>query len=909
MADQWTRIGTSISLEALEALVASLRDGSSQCIPPRGATSLAPLVRALGSPSGPDGAACQLQACIALRCVAKVMAPLLLQASGCVHALVAAAAASKPAKLRGWALSALALLARSGGAGARAVLSTARPVLLDALSQEPECQTWAAEALASLSARYSAAAPLVHAGAVPRLCATLHRASAAATSDRERAAAHAAVSALHSLVLLTPARAQLCAAPHALTDLLGLAVGGGDGAADGAAQLLVRMLSSGGDTYTAARGVATSPRFTNLARLLLVDDHNSARSRLLAGVVLAVGEALAERGGVQHETRASVHAPCGCDAALPLGTAPPCLDAAGLGELPGLLRALALCRPPGDDLARALDAITAFVIRGTANGACRDAARVSSGEAPNRTSAAGCGRPAVCPDASHVSLGLELSGPADIARAAAEWRRYQELVAQSNGAGSAETVTTASCEHPNGPQGCVEASVDARAAPSVADPPDKAALARDDAERLRLVVSRERRERAAEQSKHAHALAAAQAEASALREAVADAEALAAGAGRAAAHATEAERAARSAADETEAARVADVRAARCATRHVRDECCKLEKRLESAAAELSKAAAVTSAAEAARRTVASRCRALEAASARAEREAAAAMEGKRVAERSLAAEAALRLAAERRSTEARATAEAQLCQAAAALQAAEEAARLRLSAVEGEGARTRAALYACGARAEAAEAGLEREGGVRRAAEGEAARAVSEAAASVQAAWRDAAEWRRAAEERERAVCYLGLELEHTQALLARLAGGIDQMGVASEGARPAEPPASSTLATRAVDGSPRPGKGSLPAEGMPAPPFAVRRSPPPSALPVPRVLCRIAPNTMHNRQRASPLAGTKLKHAAVTPRGCAMSEMRRKLLRVLTHDRDALRIQLEQVRQQSAALTAAAS
>jgi hypothetical protein len=194
-----------------------------------------------------------------------------------------------------------------------------------------------------------------------------------------------------------------------------------------------------------------------------------------------------------------------------------------------------------------------------------------------------------------------------------------------------------------------------------------------------------------------------------------------------------------------------------------------------------------------------------------------------------------------------------------------------------------------------------------RRAAEAEAARAACEAAASIEAAWRDAAQWRRAAEERERAVCYLRLELEQVQALLTRLACGMDQADLAcpAEGIRSAGPAPLSVLARGAGVAAGWPRRVSLPD----APPFAARRSPPPSALPVPRVLCSIAPNTVHDRWRAAATTGTKPKQAAVTPnprRG--MREMRRKLLRVLTQDRDALRIQLETVRQQSAALAAAA-
>jgi hypothetical protein len=327
----------------------------------------------------------------------------------------------------------------------------------------------------------------------------------------------------------------------------------------------------------------------------------------------------------------------------------------------------------------------------------------------------------------------------------------------------------------------------------------------------------------------------------------------------------------------------------------VRDECCKLETRLESAAAELSKAAAVTSAAEAARRAVVGRCRALEAASARAEREAAAAAEGRRVAERNLAAEAALRVAAEGRSAEARSGAEAMQCQAADAMRAAEAAATERLKALEGEGATARVALYACVARAEAAEAALEREGERWRAAEGDAARAANEAVVSVEAAWREAAEWRRAAEERERAVCYLELELEQTQAQLAQLARDVDQVhgATASEDAGPAERAALCSLASKAFVST-----GTIPAEGVPAPPLDLRRSPPPSALPLPRVLCSIAPNTAHDRRRAP--ASAKLRHAAPKPRGRELSEVR--------HDRDELRLQLGQVRQQAAALAAAA-
>ena len=867
---------------------------------PRDAAALAPLVRVLTSAPDAVSDAMRLDACITLRCVAKENGQLLLQSSGCLLALVAASSSSEPAKLRGWALSAIALLARGSSAGSRAVLASARHALLNALSLEPESQTWAAETLISLCSRSSGAAPLVHAGAVSRLLGVVRPATHPPPPDSVRAATHAALRALTCLAQIAPARVQLCAVPHALSDVVSLVLSADEGVAESAAQLLRSVLGAagaGGDAWAAACALVTSEPFARLVRRLALDDEvGAARSLLLCSVVLAVSVPLSAR----RETAGF--------------TLPPPLDLDGVSALRGHERLLLSRRPPHDALTPALQGVCATLGR-----IASDAFGGVAGHGPGPVGGSHQ-RPGVDPRTDAEPRPSDAAYSSAIARAGAEWRQYKGRVAAAASSSAEEHEPRRSASGEPGADADAAVAVKEAAARAVAakEAGAKAAAAAEvaarqiatlqsGAERLRLVVSFERRERAAERSAHQEelreALGAAEAEAKTERERV---EASAAeGASRAAA-----------AARKAETDRLKEVLDAHAATKHARAESRKLEQQLESAAAELTKAAALTSGTEVARRAAAARARALEVSSAKSQREAARAEEARRAAEQSLAAEAAARERAERRAVEVHDTAALRLRQAGLS---AEEA-RAQLGAATAAAAAGRVELAAASQREEALEGQLQQQAARRREAEAAATRAACEAGAAVGAAWLEAAEWRHAADARERAVAYLAQELEQTHAQLARLATGIETL------AAPREPSAGLSRATAAHIRTREPvwrGAGGAVAttvfadevlvEATPAPMVrAAEGSPPPSALPIPLALRPLDPNTVRRAGVDPPRKPAALSHyepmshgpAPGTPRQLALRATRRQFLKVLTGDRDALRRQIEQMREQSAAL-----
>ena len=133
--------------------------------------------------------------------------PQLLREGG-VGALIAAAAPSNPPKIRGWSLSALAILARSENPSAHRALPEALSTLLSSLhSSPPECRAWAAEAMAGICRHADSSSALaVRLGAVPHLLDSLRLARASTAGE---AVARSALGALAAIVRVSAGRAQL----------------------------------------------------------------------------------------------------------------------------------------------------------------------------------------------------------------------------------------------------------------------------------------------------------------------------------------------------------------------------------------------------------------------------------------------------------------------------------------------------------------------------------------------------------------------------------------------------------------------------------------------------------------------------------------------------------------------------
>ena len=164
-----------------------------------------PLVTALRAGS------CHAAVCIRDMCQDTKAVPSLLRA-GAIGALIAATGSANPAKLRGWSLSALAIIARSDDPATQRALPEALPSLLSALqSAPPECRAWAAEAMATICSHADASSALaVRLGAVPHLTDSLPLARASAAGE---AVARSALAALVAIVRVSAGRAQLLAKP------------------------------------------------------------------------------------------------------------------------------------------------------------------------------------------------------------------------------------------------------------------------------------------------------------------------------------------------------------------------------------------------------------------------------------------------------------------------------------------------------------------------------------------------------------------------------------------------------------------------------------------------------------------------------------------------------------------------
>jgi hypothetical protein len=142
--------------------------------------------------------------------------PQLLREGG-VGALIAAAAPSNPPKIRGWSLSALAILARSENPSAHKALPEALSTLLSSLhSSPPECRAWAAEAMAGICRHADSSSALaVRLGAVPHLLDSLRLARASTAGE---AVARSALGALAAIVRVSAGRAQLLGEADVLRD-------------------------------------------------------------------------------------------------------------------------------------------------------------------------------------------------------------------------------------------------------------------------------------------------------------------------------------------------------------------------------------------------------------------------------------------------------------------------------------------------------------------------------------------------------------------------------------------------------------------------------------------------------------------------------------------------------------------
>jgi len=131
-------------------------------IPPRAA--FAPLLKALTAKS--------THAAVVLRGVARHH-PSAAARAGALPALLAAIEGGSP-KLRGWTLSAVALMARTRDTHTQALLLEALPALVAALDARDDGAAWAADALSSLCAGAPAAcARAVQLHAVPKLLGLL----------------------------------------------------------------------------------------------------------------------------------------------------------------------------------------------------------------------------------------------------------------------------------------------------------------------------------------------------------------------------------------------------------------------------------------------------------------------------------------------------------------------------------------------------------------------------------------------------------------------------------------------------------------------------------------------------------------------------------------------------------------
>ena len=275
MSSCWsTFLSTPCSAATIEALAIALQQVHTVPSPPR--ASFKPLVDALQTSSSTHAA-------VVLRCVARHHPSCIVRA-GALPALIAAAKPNSPPKLRGWTLSAMALMARSGDAHTQAALMDAMPTLVEALDcAPPDCSAWAAEAIGSLCSNSATAACALQLGAAPRLVALLRTCVAGLTAGATRrgdsgaleAGSRAALGALYCCAGCGAGRAQLCGGDGVECAVQALTLPQ-VGLARGAARLLTRLCSAEAGRAAVLRSAAL-PAVVPL--VLGVSDERAAASR------------------------------------------------------------------------------------------------------------------------------------------------------------------------------------------------------------------------------------------------------------------------------------------------------------------------------------------------------------------------------------------------------------------------------------------------------------------------------------------------------------------------------------------------------------------------------------------------------------------------------------------------------
>ena len=216
----WSAFLRAPTPSALEALADAVQVADTVPIPPRAA--FAPLLKALTAKSA--------HAAVVLRGVARHH-PSAAARAGALPALLAAIEGGSP-KLRGWTLSAVALMARTRDTHTQALLLEALPALVAALDARDDGAAWAADALSSLCAGAPAAcARAVQLHVVPKLLGLLtaaHEAlarggrggagSGSGSGSALAAGGRGALDALLACAACAAARPPLCA-PAALESL------------------------------------------------------------------------------------------------------------------------------------------------------------------------------------------------------------------------------------------------------------------------------------------------------------------------------------------------------------------------------------------------------------------------------------------------------------------------------------------------------------------------------------------------------------------------------------------------------------------------------------------------------------------------------------------------------------------
>jgi hypothetical protein len=210
----WSAFLRAPSPSALEVLADAVQVADALPIPPRAA--FAPLLKAVAAKS--------THAAVVLRAIARHH-PSAAARAGALPALLGAIEDGAP-KLRGWTLSAVALMARSRDAHTQALLLEALPTLVAALDARDDGAAWAADALGSLCAGApGACARAVQLNAVPKLLGLLTAAhetlargvvgggGGGGSGSALAAGGRAALDALLACAACPAARPPLCAPP------------------------------------------------------------------------------------------------------------------------------------------------------------------------------------------------------------------------------------------------------------------------------------------------------------------------------------------------------------------------------------------------------------------------------------------------------------------------------------------------------------------------------------------------------------------------------------------------------------------------------------------------------------------------------------------------------------------------